>query len=127
MTISHALALLALGAFYLAPLASGQVAQQAQCSRIVSKDIERTKLEDPKVFSTIAHYSFEWSKGRQSCVMIIEYRVDKKGRAPEIQVVATNAVTMQPMEGTKNIFLIPASEEKEIEDAANFLFERYSH
>ena len=48
-------------------------------------------------------------------------------KPPQIQVVATNAVTMQPMEGTENVFLIPAAETKEIEDAANFLFEKYSH
>jgi len=44
-----------------------------------------------------------------------------------IQIVATNAVTMQPMEAYKNIFLVPESDEKQIEDATNFLFEKYSH
>lgn len=59
--------------------------------------------------------------------MVIQYRVRRSGKSPEIQVIATNAVTMQPMEGTKNVFLIPVTETKEIEDATNFLFEEYSH
>jgi hypothetical protein len=105
----------------------GQTAQQATCTRIVAKDIERTKTEKPEVFSTIQHYTFEWSPKHHSCVMVIEYRVHESGKSPEVQVLAVNAVTMQPMEGTKNVFLIPASETKEVENAANFLFDRYSH
>jgi hypothetical protein len=103
------------------------LAQQATCARIVAKDLERTKTEKPEVFSTIQHYTFEWSPKHQSCVMVIEYRVRESGKSPKVQVLAANAVTMQPMEGTKNVFLIPASETKEIEDAAKLLFDRYAH
>jgi hypothetical protein len=118
---------LSLGTFDVAPLAHAQMAEQSRCAHLVAKEIARTKQEAPEVFSTIAHYTFEWSPKYQSCVMVIQYRVRKSGKSAQIQVIATNAVTMQPMEGTKNIFLIPATETKEIEDAANFLLERYSH
>ena len=58
--------------------------------------------------------------------MVVQYRASGNG-TPMIQIVATNAVTMQPMEAYKNIFLVPESDEKQIEDATNFLFEKYSH
>lgn len=118
---------LTLGMFDVPLLAHAQMAEQSKCAHLVAKDIARTKQERPEVFSTIAHYIFEWSPKYQSCVMVIQYRVHESGKSPEIQVIATNAVTMQPMEGTKNVFLIPAIETKEIEDATNFLFEKYSH
>jgi len=44
-----------------------------------------------------------------------------------IQILATNAITMQPMEGYKNVFLVPKGGAKQIEDATNLLFEKYSH
>lgn len=113
--------------FDVSLLAPAQMVEQSRCAHLVAKDIARTKQERPEVFSTIVHYNFEWSPKYQSCVMVIRYRVHKSGKPPQIQVVATNAVTMQPMEGTENVFLIPAAETKEIEDAANFLFEKYSH
>lgn len=109
------------------PLAPAQMLEQSSCSRLVAKNIARTKQERPKVFSTIVHYTFEWSPKHQSCVMVIQYRVREPGKPTEIQVIAVNAVTMQPMEGTKNVFLIPATDTKEIEDATDFLFEKYSH
>ncbi|MFZ0480498.1 MAG: hypothetical protein WAL71_15260 [Terriglobales bacterium] len=118
---------LLLGMFDISFLAHAQMSEQSRCAHLVAKDIARTKQEAPEVFSTIAHHNFEWSPKYQSCVMVIQYRVHKSGKPPEIQVVATNAATMQPMEGTKNVFLIPATETKEIEDATNFLFEKYSH
>ena len=70
---------------------------------------------------------FEWSRSRKACVMVVQYRVQQKGKSSEVQVVAVNAVTMQPMEGYKNIFLLPADHTQKIMDATNFLFERYSH
>ena len=118
---------LSLGRSDVSLLAHAQMVEQSRCAHLVAKDIARTKQEKPEVFSTIAHYNFEWSPKYRSCVMVIQYRVHKPGKPPEIQVVATNAATMQPMEGTKNVFLIPATEAKEIEDATNLLFEKYSH
>lgn len=107
--------------------AVGQIPQQAMCARIVSKDIERTRTERPKVYATIQHYTFEWSPKHRSCVIVIQYRTHDAEKPPEVQVLALNAITMQPMEGATNIFLIPASQKKEIDDATNFLFERFSH
>ena len=107
--------------------AIAQMRQQALCAHLVKGDIEATKQEAPQIYQTLAKYFFEWSPRYHACVVIIQYRVYEKGKSPQIQIVATNAVTMQPMEGYKNIFLEPADEEKEIEDATNFLFERYSH
>lgn len=106
---------------------SGQMRQQEQCSQVVKRNIERTKLEKPDVFATVAYYTFEWSRRHQSCVMVIQYRVRETGKPSEVQILAINAVTMQPMEGTKNIFLLPATEKKGIEDSTNFLIERWSH
>lgn len=105
----------------------GQLAEQNECSELVKKDIAKTKEQKPAVYSTIRDYTFEWSRSRQSCVMIIQYNVHQPGKPTQVQISAVNAVTVQPMEGYKNIFLIPATNEEEIENAVNFLVERYSH
>jgi hypothetical protein len=86
----------------------------------------KTKDLKPDVYVTIKDYTFEWSRSRQSCVMILQYKVHQTAKPPEVQVLAVNAVTMQPMEGYKNVFLIPANNLSEIMDAVNFLAERYS-
>jgi hypothetical protein len=118
--------MITVGCFLLVPSLHGQVSMQERCARQVAKNMEATRRESPKVFATVVHYVFEWSKSRQACVMVVQYRASGNG-TPMIQIVATNAVTMQPMEAYKNIFLVPESDEKQIEDATNFLFEKYSH
>jgi len=103
-----------------------QVSMQSWCARKVAKDMEATRKERPAVFSTISKYFFEWSKSRQACVTVIQYRTKEDGH-PMIQILAMNEVTQQPMEGYKNVFLVPESDEEKIEDATNLLFEKYSH
>jgi hypothetical protein len=107
--------------------AYAQIAEQRDCSEIVKNNMAKTKEMKPEVYATIKDYTFEWSKNRQSCVMIMQYKVHQTGKPPEVQVIAVNAVTVQPMEGYKNVFLIPASNLNEIMDAVNFLVEKYSH
>ncbi len=58
--------------------------------------------------------------------MVIQYRVVVDGKNT-IQVLAMNAITMQPMEGYKNIFLVPAKDTQGVIDSVNFLFDKYSH
>lgn len=103
-----------------------QIAEQENCSELVKKDMAKTKELKPDVYATIKDSTFEWSKSRQACVMIMQYKVHQSGKPPQVQVIAINAVTVQPMEGYKNIFLIPAGNLDEIMDAVNFLVERYS-
>jgi hypothetical protein len=103
-----------------------QMQKQKQCAAVVKANIDKTRTTSPSVYSTIKSYAFEFSKSHDSCVMIIQYNVKSKG-SQMVQVLALNAVTMQSMEGHKNVYLIPVDDEKQIQDAADFLFEKYSH
>jgi len=85
-----------------------------------------TKKQKPAVSKTVAGYLFEYSPSLDTCVMVIQYRVVVDGKNT-IQVLAMNAVTMQPMEGYKNIFLGPAKDTQGVIDSVNFLFDKYSH
>ncbi len=114
------------GCILLAPSLYCQVSTQSWCARKVAKDMEATQKERPAVFATIRKYFFEWSESRQACVTVIQYRTKEDGH-PMIQILAMNEVTQQPMEGYKSVFLLPEGDEKKIEDATNFLFEKYSH
>lgn len=101
--------------------------RQQQCSDIVKKDMASTERDKPEVFATVKTYMFEFSKSRDTCVVIIQYRIPPKGTEPaKIQILTYNAVTMQLMEGYDNIYLIPASETKEIMDATTTLFKHYA-
>ena len=40
-------------------------------------------------------------------------------------MLAINAVTMQPMAGYRDVYLIPASDEKQIMEATNYLLDKY--
>jgi hypothetical protein len=103
-----------------------QMQKQRQCAEVVKADIEKTRTLSPNVYATIKSYTFEYSKSLDSCVIIMQYRVSDKAE-PKVQVLALNAVTMQSMARNKDIYLIPAKDSKQIDDAANFLFEKYSH
>jgi hypothetical protein len=92
----------------------------------VKADILRTQIEAPDVYATIRDYTFEWSRKSDACVMIIQYWVDRPRRPRRVQVLAVNAVTMQPMERHRSVYLIPAQDEQQIEDAADALFQKYS-
>lgn len=126
MRVSLKASIIVIGCFLWVPSLYCQVSMQSWCARKVAKDMEATQKEKPEVFATIRHYMFEWSKSRQACVTVIQYRTKEDGH-PMIQILAMNEVTLQPMEGYKNIFLVPEGDEKQIEDATNFLFEKYSH
>ena len=126
MRASFKVSLVAIGFFLLVPSLYGQASMQHWCALQVAKDMEATQRDTPAVYATISIYMFEWSKSRQACVMIIHYRAQKDGIAM-IQILAMNAVTTQPMEGYKNVFLVPQKDEKGIEDSTNFLFKKYSH
>jgi hypothetical protein len=116
---------LALWAF--ASFGHAQMQQQAECSRIVQKNMDATKRDKPEVFATVKTYMFEWSKKSDACVIVVQYRVPAKPPEPaKIQILAMNAVTMQMMEGYQNVYLLPASDTKGIMDATNFLFNRYA-
>jgi hypothetical protein len=107
--------------------AHAQMDKQEQCRKIVEESIEATKSESPELYSTIKSHAFEFSKSRDACVIVIQYRVPAKGGdGPKVQILARNAVTGQTMDGTKDIFLIPATDTKQIEDANNFLLEKFS-
>jgi hypothetical protein len=102
------------------------MADQAACAKLVKANMETTKRESPDVYKTVAAYLFEYSPKSHSCVMIINYKAKGSDGKPAIQVLAINAVTMQPMSGYKDIFLIPAGNKQEIMDATNFLFDKWS-
>jgi len=111
----------------VASVAHGQMQKQQQCDAVVKKDIELTKRDKPDVFATVKNYMFEYSKSRDTCVLIMQYRIPPEGNDPaKIQILAYNAVTMQLMEGYDHIYLIPATEMKEIMDATTKLFKYYS-
>jgi len=103
-----------------------QMQKQRECAAIVKADIEKTRTSSPAVYATIKSYTFEYSKSHDSCVIIMQYRVQDKGE-PKVQVLAINAVTMESMARYKDVFLIPAKDTKQIDDAADSLFEKYSH
>jgi hypothetical protein len=104
-----------------------QMQKQQQCDAVVKKDMELTRRDKPDVFATVKDYMFEFSKSRDTCVVIIQYRIPPKGSDPaKIQILAYNAVTMQLMEGYDHVYLIPANETKEIMNATTELFEYYS-
>ena len=115
-----------LAALLFATSACAQMQKQQQCTALVKSNIEKTRTTEPNIFATIKTYMFEYSKNHDSCVMIMQYHVNEKGKPQQVQVIAINAVTMQPMEGYKNIFLIPESDKEQIMKATNFLFDRYS-
>lgn len=116
----------ALLALALAFTCQAQMQKQRECGNQVVKAIAITRERKPAVFATIKSYMFEYSKSHDACVIVMQYRVQQKGKSPEVQVLALNAVTMQPMAGHKDVYLIPASDSKQIEDAADTLFEKYS-
>jgi len=103
-----------------------QMPKQRECAAVVKGNIEKTRTSSPAVYATIKSYTFEYSKSHDSCVIIMQYRVQDKDE-PKVQVLAINAVTMESMERHKDVFLIPAKDSKQIDDAADFLFEKYSH
>ncbi|MBI4455080.1 MAG: hypothetical protein HY644_04190 [Acidobacteria bacterium] len=102
------------------------MADQARCARLVKANMKATQEQSPEVYKTIATYLYEYSTKSQSCVMIMNYKTKGNDGNPAIQVLALNAVTMQPMSGYKDIFLIPEGNKQEIIDATNFLFDKWS-
>jgi leucyl-tRNA synthetase len=58
--------------------------------------------------------------------MVIQYRVHDKDKPQQVQIFAINVVTHEPMEGHKNVFLVPADDEKQIEDRTAFLMDKYA-
>jgi hypothetical protein len=111
----------------LCSIAHGQMQKQQQCSDVVKKDMVATERDQPAVFATVKTHMFEYSKSRDTCILIIQYRIPPKANDPaKIQILAYNAVTMQLMEGYDHIYLIPASETKEIMDATTAMFKYYS-
>ncbi len=111
----------------LCSVARGQMQKQQQCSDVVKKDMAETERDQPAVFATVKTHMFEYSKSRDTCVLIFQYRIPPKGNDPaRIQILAYNAVTMQLMEGYDHIYLIPASEPKEVMDATTAMFKYYS-
>ena len=85
-----------------------------------------TARDKPEVMKTVMGYLFEYSPSRDTCVEVIQYRVHDAGKPSQVQVGAYNAITQQPMEGYRHIFLEDAGDSKGIQDATNFLFDRYS-
>lgn len=102
------------------------MADQAECAKVVKANMKATEQKSPAVYKTIAAYLFEYSQEFHACVMVMNYKTKGRDGKPAIQVIAVNAVTMQPMSGYKDIFLIPAGNEQEIMDATNFLFNKWS-
>ncbi len=86
-----------------------------------------TARKRPAIFKTVKAYFFEYSPSRDSCIEIVQYKVHNLGQPHQVQILAYNAVTQQPMEGYEHIFLQNADDLKGIQDATNFLFELYSH
>jgi hypothetical protein len=117
----------ALIALSLIPASYAQMQKQKQCADVVKESIEKTRTVSPDVYATIKAFTFEYSKSREACVIIMQYRVRDKSTEPRVQVLALNAVTMQSMTGHQEIYLIPAEDAKQIEQAADSLFQKYSH
>lgn len=101
--------------------------KQQRCAAIVKANMSATARNKPAVMKTVMGYLFEYSPSRDTCVEVVQYRVQKPGKLHQVQVIAYNAITQQPMEGYKNIFLEDASDTQAILDATNFLFDKYSH
>jgi hypothetical protein len=110
----------------LVSVGHAQMQKQKQCADVVKADIEKTRSLSPDVYNTIKTYTFEYSKSRDSCVIIMQYRVPDKDE-PKVQVLALNAVTMQSMAGNKEVYVIPARDTKQIDETADLLFQKYSH
>ena len=102
-------------------------AKQQRCAAIVKANMSATARHKPAVMKTVMGFLFEYSPSRDTCVEVVQYRIQKPGKPSHVQVLAYNAVTQQPMEGYKNIFLEDASDTQGILDAMNFLFDMYSH
>ena len=118
----------AVGLFSLATCMSalGQMAKQSMCAEKVKANMEATAQRSPVVMKTVRSYTFEYSRSRDSCVMIVQYNTEDKSHGKMIQILAINAFTMQPMDAHRNIFLRKPDDIAGIEEAANFLFDRYS-
>ena len=106
--------------------ASSQMAKQSICAEKVKANMEATAKISPSVMNTVRSYTFEYSRSRDTCVMIVQYNTEDKMHGKEVQILAINAFTMQPMEGHRNIFLRKPEDTAGIEEAANFLFDRYA-
>jgi hypothetical protein len=104
-----------------------QMDKQSVCAAKVHADMEATREKSPDVVKTIRSYTFEYSRSSQSCVIIMQYNTEDKAHGKMVQILAINAFTMQPMENHENVFLVQPSQSAEIENAANFLFKKYSH
>lgn len=104
-----------------------QDTDQARCSHLVERNLSTTQKESPDIYATIGNHFSEWSPSHSACVMIIEYKVKPIAAAPylRVQILAVNAVTMEPMEAYRNVFLLPADKSAAIEKAVDFLFDRY--
>ena len=104
-----------------------QMGKQRACADQVHADMAKTKNQSPKVFATIKSYAFEYSKSYDACVIVIQYIVQQRDKPDMVQILAMNAVTMQPMLRNTEVYLIPASAGAQIDAAADTLFEKYSH
>jgi uncharacterized protein YpmS len=100
-----------------------QTAHMAWCAKLAEANMKATRDKSPEVARTIESYLFEYSERHHTCVAVMAYRVQQKD---QVQILARNMVTLQPMKGLTEIFLKPASDKQGIIDAINFLFAEYS-
>jgi hypothetical protein len=101
------------------------VRNQEWCAKKAEANLAATKGHSPEVAATILSFMYEFSPSRHACVAIMEYRAQKDGKA-YAQILARNMVTLQPMRGFAEIFLVPVEDRQARIDAINFLFDKYS-
>lgn len=129
MTNLHraAVAVLFLAASTVHAQATDFMLKQQRCAAIVEANMSTTARDKPAVMKTVMGYLFEYSPSHDTCVEVIQYSVRKPGKSHQVQVIAYNAVTQQPMKGYKKVFLEDASDTQAILDATYFLFDKYSY
>lgn len=98
---------------------------QAWCAKKAEVNMQATKRESPEIAATILTFLYEYSPHHHACVAVMEYKTQKDGR-PYAQILARNLVTLQPMKGLGEIYLLPMENKQDRIDTINFLFDKYS-
>lgn len=95
----------------------------AWCAKLTEANMKATREKSPEVAKTIESFLYEYSEKNHTCVAVMAYRITGKD---QVQILARNMVTNQPMKGYDEIYLEPSSNKQGILDAINYLFDEYS-
>jgi hypothetical protein len=94
----------------------------AWCAKLAEANMKATHEKSPEVEKTIESFLYEYSEKSHTCVAVLSYRV----KGDQVQILARNMVTNQPMKGYDEVYLEPLSNKQGIQDAINYLFAEYS-